>query len=105
MALLACLVVSLALSLAGLGYAVVRGISLWRATKRTGRAFAPALGRIAAAGAEIESQVQRAQAAAERLRDATAELQRSRARLQVQVGAASGAVAQVKRMLWFVPGA
>ena len=105
MAIVLTLLASALLSLGGLAYAVWRAIALWRSTKRTLRTFGPVLAGTASTGAEIEVQVQRAQAAAERLRDAAAQLQRSRTRLDAQLGAVSGAVRQVKRLLWFVPGA
>jgi hypothetical protein len=104
MLLLISLVLGAVLAVGGLAYGVLRAIAFWRTFKRVGGAFGQTLGRIADAGAQIEGQVQRAQAAAARLQEATGRLQRSRARLDVQVAAVSGAVTQVKRLLWFVPG-
>ena len=104
MLLIAAVVVSAVFTLGGLGYAVVRGISLWRSFKRFTRAAGPALSRIGAATAQIEEQLQRARAAAARLQEATGRLQRSRAVLGVQTDALSSAVGRVRRLLWFVPG-
>ena len=102
--LIAAVVVSAVFTLGGLGYAVVRGISLWRSFKRFTRAAGPTLSRIGAATAQIEEQLQRARAAAARLQEATGRLQRSRAVLGTQTDALSSAVGRVRRLLWFVPG-
>jgi len=102
--LLAAGVLALVLAAAGIAYAVLRGLHLWRTTKRLGREAAPALERISAASAQIQVQLERQQASQERLQAATAGLQRSRARLQVQIDAVTAARADVRRVFWFLPG-
>jgi hypothetical protein len=98
------LAVLLAALAAGVAYAVVRGLQLWRLVKRTGATFAAETERISSASAQIERHLADASAAAARLRDASTRLAGSRARLDVQLGAVREARANVRRMLWFVPG-
>jgi hypothetical protein len=98
------LLVLLACVVAGLALVVVRAISLWRLTKRTGRTFGAELEKIARAADEIDGQLARASAAADRLRAAQDRLAASRARLDVQLAAVREAQAQVGRVLWFLPG-
>ena len=102
--LLAAILVWAALTIGGIAYAVLRGLALWRSFERAGCTFGPTLAHIADAGAQIEAQMTRAQEAGERLKEQAARLQQSRARLEAQVGAVSGAVTQVRRLLWFLPG-
>ncbi len=104
MLLLAAGLLALALAVAGIAYAVVRGLRLWRATKRVGREAAPALEHITATTAQIEEQIRRAEVSGEELKSTAARLQRSRARLQVQIDALTAARSEVRRVFWFVPG-
>ncbi len=98
LALLLCAVI------AGLAYAVVRGLQLYRKVKRTGAAFTARLDVISATVASIERHAAAAGASTQRLAEANGRLQRSRARLDVQLAAMREARAQVRRVFWFVPG-
>jgi hypothetical protein len=98
------LLVLLACLAGGVTLVVVRAISLWRQFKRTGRAVGDELDRVARSAAEIEGQLARAGAAAERLRAAQERFAVTRARLDVQLAAVHEARAQVGRLLWFMPG-
>jgi hypothetical protein len=91
--------------LAGLVYAVLRGIALWRTVKRTGRAFSAESARIADVSARIQEHLDRAEASSARLREAATRLAVSRARLDVQLRAIREARYTVRRLLWFLPGA
>lgn len=100
--------VSLALLLvavaAGLAFAVVRGLQLYRNVKRTRSVLSSRLERISGSVASIERQLAAADAGVQRLGEATRRLQQSRARLDVQRAAVDEARAQVRRVFWFVPG-
>ena len=100
--------IALAVFLVGLGVGLAvggyRGICTWRLLKRTGRSFGAELERISRAAAEIEGQLARAAAAAERLGVVQDRLAVSRARLDVQRSALREARTQVARTFWFVPG-
>ena len=89
----------------GIAYAVLRGIALWRRLKRTGREFSVESERIAEVSAQIETHMDRANAANIRLGEAGARLARSRARLDVQLQAIREARYTIRRLLWFLPGA
>jgi hypothetical protein len=102
--LLAAGILALALTAVGIADAVVRGLRLWRATKRLGNEATATLERTSAASAQIQVQLERAQASQERLQRAVDDLTRSRARLQVQLDALTSARAEVRRVLWFMPG-
>ena len=88
----------------GIAYVVVRGLQLWRRAKRTGALFVAESERISGVVAQMEGHLSEASAASARLREATALLAESRARLDVQLAAVREARTQVRRMLWFVPG-
>jgi hypothetical protein len=88
----------------GLAVAIYRGFCLWRLMKRTSGAFTAELDRISRVTAEIDGQLQRADASMGRLSDAHERLLQSRSRLDVQLAAVREARAQVARTLWFVPG-
>ena len=90
---------------AGLVYAVLRGISLWRQLKRTSRSFSAESARIADASAEIQAHLDRASASSARLAEVSASLEISRARLDVQLEAIREARHMARRLLWFLPGA
>ena len=88
----------------GLGYAVIRGIKLWRHAKRTGATFSAETERIARVADEIAVQLDRANASSMRLTEAAERLRASAARLQVQREAAMEARATLARTFWFLPG-
>jgi hypothetical protein len=104
MAILVAGLLALALVLVGALDAFVRGRRLWRETKRVEGEAAPVFERISATGAQVQEQLARAQASGEELRAVAARLQGSQARLQVQLDAVTAARAEVRRVLWFVPG-
>jgi hypothetical protein len=89
---------------AGLAYAVVRGLMLWRQVKRSGGAFNAEATRISAVSAEIQEHLDRASASNERLGDAAARLAVSRAKLDVQLQAIREARHAMRRLLRFLPG-
>ena len=101
--------ISLAVLLAGvvvgLVYAVLRGIALWRALKRTSRAFGRETSRISEVSAGIQTHIDRASSSSSALGEASARLAVSRARLDVQLQAIREARHTMKRLLWFLPGA
>jgi hypothetical protein len=90
--------------LGGIAYAVLRGLALWRQVKRSGGAFSAESARISDASARIETHMERAAASGDNLRDATARLSTSRARLDVQLQAIREARHTMRRLLWFLPG-
>lgn len=89
---------------AGIAYAVVRGLQLYRNVKRTGGEFSARSERISVTVASIERHTATAEASAQRLAEANGRLRLSRARLDVQLAAIHEARAQVRRVFWFVPG-
>ncbi len=89
---------------AGIAYAVVRGLQLWRNVKRSNATLSAELDRISLASAQIEHHMAAAEAAGARLSNATERLARSRAQLNVQLAAIQEARARVRRTFWFVPG-
>jgi hypothetical protein len=102
--LLAAGILALVLAGAGVALAALRGWRLKRAVGRLNGELAPTLDRISAANAQIQVQLERAEGARGRLEGRAAQLQRSRAVLDLQLDAIHGAVASVRRVLWFVPG-
>ena len=98
---LAILVVGL---VAGLAFAIVRGLRLWRQVKSTGGAIGREAERISQTAASISDQLDRANASSEELRAATERLARSRAALAVQQAAIQEARLAIRRTFWFVPG-
>ena len=90
---------------AGLVYAVVRGLALWRQIKRTGSSFSAESERIAETSVQMQVHLDRASASGARLAGATERLATSRARLEVQLQAVSEARHTMRRLLWFLPGA
>ena len=89
---------------AGLTYAVFRGLSLWRQVKRTGGAFSEETARIAEVSEQIQVHLDRASASSERLRAVAERLEVSRAKLEVQLQAIREARHAMRRLLWFLPG-
>ena len=90
---------------AGIVYAVVRGLALWRLIKRTGSSFSAESDRIAETSAQMQVHLDRASASGARLAGATERLATSRARLDVQLQAVREARHTMRRLLWFLPGA
>ena len=90
---------------AGIVYAVVRGLALWRLIKRTGSSFSAESERIAETSVQMQVHLDRASASGARLAGATERLATSRARLEVQLQAVSEARHTMRRLLWFLPGA
>ena len=90
---------------AGIVYAVVRGLALWREIKRTGSSFSAESERIAETSAQMQVHLDRASASGTRLAGATERLATSRARLEVQLQAVREARHTMRRLLWFLPGA
>ena len=89
---------------AGIVFAVVRGLQLYRNVKRAGGTFSARTERISSTVASIERHMAAAEASTQRLAEANRRLQLSRARLDVQLAAIREARAQVRRVFWFVPG-
>jgi len=90
---------------AGIVYAVVRGLALWRQIKRTGSSFSAESERIAETSVQMQVHLDRASASGARLAGATERLATSRARLEVQLQAVREARHTMRRLLWFLPGA
>ena len=90
---------------AGIVYAVVLGLALWRLIKRTGSSFSAESDRIAETSAQMQVHLDRASASGARLAGATERLATSRARLEVQLQAVREARHTMRRLLWFLPGA
>ncbi len=91
-------------TLAGLAFAVVRGLQFWRDFKRSSKTVGAELDRINAVSASIERHSAAAATAAGRLQSAAERLAVSRAQLNTQLAAVRHARAQVRRVFWFVPG-
>ena len=89
---------------AGLVYAVLRGLALWRQVKRTSGAFGDETARIAEATEQIQEHLDRASASSERLSAVAERLAVSRAKLDVQLQAIREARHAMRRLLWFLPG-
>jgi len=87
---------------AGLVFAVVRGLRMWRALKATGGEIGGRIEDISRASAEIETHLERVADSSERLAAALERLQRSRARLDVQLAAVREARAVVERAVPFL---
>ena len=77
------LAASLALAAAGIAFAVVRGLGLWRTAKRSGGALTEKIEEVAQKAEGIEEHLARAEEASARLREATGRLGQSRARLDL----------------------
>ena len=104
MALWLSLAAYLVTTIAGLAYAVLRALALWRQLKRTGRSFSDEAAHITDTAAEIQAHLDRASASSAKLGEASRRLAASRAALDVQLGAIREARHAVRRVLWFVPG-
>lgn len=88
----------------GIAYGVLRGLTLWRQFKRTGRTLETEADRISVAVSGISDQLERANASADALGVARERLAASRAALEVQLAAVREARAAVRRAFWFLPG-
>jgi hypothetical protein len=97
------LAVWLALSVAGLLFAVERGVHLWRAFRRLGSSVGGRLEEIARSADQIQGHLEAAEHAGGRLQQQLAKLRVSRARLDVQLQAVREARAQVGSLLPFMP--
>jgi exonuclease VII small subunit len=95
--------VALAVSAAGATVAVVRGLALWRHTKRTGRTFFDELGSFEERTARTERHLAEWEQSSARLEEALARLRVSRARLRVLQDALDQAQARVRWLRVFVP--
>jgi hypothetical protein len=89
---------------AGLVFAVVRGLRMWRGVKATGGRIGQRIEEILLASAEIETHLERAADSSERLAAALERLQRSRAMLEVQLSAIREARATIERAVPFLAG-
>ena len=78
---------------------VVRGVRLWRTARTVGGRLGSELDRIAAASNEIQTHLDAADASTARLREASEQLSRSRARLEVQLQALREARTLLRRLL------
>lgn len=88
----------------GIAYAVLRGLSMWRHVKRTGRGFSAESARIADVSAQIQEHLDRSSASSVRLAASAERFATSRARLDVQLQAIQEARHTMRRLLWFLPG-
>jgi hypothetical protein len=95
--------VSLAAIVASTVDVVVRGLRLWRQAKATGAGFGQEVERVSQSAEKIQTHLDAAASAGERLRDAGVKLRRSRARLDVQLQALREAQATVQRLRRFLP--
>ena len=77
---------------------VVRGVRLWRIARTVGGRLSSELDQIAAASNEIQTHIDAADASANRLREASERLSRSRARLEVQLEALREARTLLRRL-------
>ena len=88
----------------GLGFAVSRGLALWRDIKRSSATLGAELASIGDGSVQIERHLAAAEASSGRLQASMDRLALSRARLEIQLAAVHEARAQVRRVFWFVPG-
>jgi uncharacterized protein HemX len=102
MVLLAFLI-ALALSLAALVFALVRGIGLYRQAKRTGRAVSEPLAALEVKAAEIDQHLDAFDRSSKELEAAVERLQRSRAQLQVLRDSVERAQTRVHWLRVFLP--
>lgn len=101
--ILTAFLVGLALSLAGIVLGSVRGVSLWRQGKRTGRAFTSELAQFEERSARTEQLLADADHANRDLQAATERLRVSRGQLQVLLGSLEGAQRQTRWLRVFLP--
>ena len=101
--ILTAFLVGLALSLVGIVFVSLRGVSLWRQGKRTGRAMTSELALFEERTARTEQLLTDADRANQDLQAATARLRVSRARLQVLLGSLEGAQRRTRWLRVFLP--
>jgi hypothetical protein len=90
---------------AGIAWAVIRGLALWRRLKRTGGTLGAEAARVTDESLRMEEHLGRMNASVARLGEASRRLAVSQARLGVQLLAVREARETVRRLLWFMPGA
>ena len=93
----------LALGLAALVFAVVRGVALWRQAKRTGGAFSSELSLFEERTARAERLLAEADRSNRELEAAVERLRLSRARLQVLLGALERAQSRTRWLRALLP--
>ena len=90
---------------AGIAWAVIRGLALWRRLKRTGGTLCAEAARVTDESLRMEEHLGRMNASVARLGEASRRLAVSQGRLGVQLQAVREARETVRRLLWFMPGA
>ncbi len=101
--ILTAFLVGLALSLVGIVFVSLRGVSLWRQGKRTGRAMTSELALFEERTARTEQLLTDADRANQDLQAATARLRVSRAQLQVLLGSLEAAQRRTRWLRVFLP--
>jgi hypothetical protein len=100
---LSAFLIGLAASLVGIVVVAVRGLSLWRDAKRTGRAFTSELALFEERAARAEQLLADADRANQDLADAKERLRISRARLDVLLGSLETAQQRTRWLRAFLP--
>ena len=95
--------IGLVLTLVGTSVAVVRGVTLWRDGKRTGRAFTSELARFDERSARTERLLAEADRASQDLQAAAERLRTSRAQLDVLLGSLEAAQRRTRWLRVFLP--
>ena len=101
--ILSAFLVGLALSLVGIVFVSVRGVSLWRQGKRTGRTITSELALFEERSARTEQLLADADRASQDLQAATERLRVSRAQLQVLLASLEGAQRRTRWLRVFLP--
>jgi hypothetical protein len=101
--ILTAFLLGLALSLVGTVVVSVRGVSLWRQGKRTGRVITSELALFEERSARTEQLLADADRANQDLQAATERLRVSRAQLQVLLGSIEGAQRRTRWLRVFLP--
>ena len=101
--ILTAFLVGLVLSLVGIVFVSVRGVSLWRQGKRTGRTITGELALFEERSARTEQLLADADRANQDLQAATERLRVSRAQLQVLLGSLEGAQRRTRWLRVFLP--
>jgi hypothetical protein len=101
--ILSAFLVGLALSLVGMVFVSVRGVSLWRQGKRTGRTITSELALFEERSAQTEQLLAEADRASQDLQAATERLRVSRAQLQVLLASLEGAQRRTRWLRVFLP--
>ncbi len=95
--------IGLVLTLVGTFVGVVRGVTLWRDGKRTGRAFTSELARFDERSARTERLLAEADRASQDLQAAAERLRTSRAQLDVLLGSLEAAQRRTRWLRAFLP--